>query len=76
MYHYQAVDRQGHPVDVRLSAKRDLEADEEFFKQARPTVNYGPHTVTNAKHTSYPKAISKQLGRKVKHRTSHYLKIL
>lgn len=73
VYLYRAIDQFGNLVDVRLSKTRDLEAAEAFFKQAALTVGHKPTQVTSDKHASYPKAIRKQLGRKVEHRTIKYL---
>jgi putative transposase len=72
-YLYRAIDQFGNLVDVRLSKTRDLKAAEAFFQQSLQTVGYKPEKVTTDKHTAYPKAIRKTLGRKVKHRTSQYL---
>jgi putative transposase len=72
-YLYRAIDQFGNLVDVRLSKTRDLKAAEAFFQQSLQTVGHKPEKVTTDKHTSYPKAIRKSLGRKVKHRTSQYL---
>ena len=73
VYLYRAIDQFGNLVDVRLSKTRDLAAAEAFFKQAVQTVGHKPSQVTSDKHASYPKAIRKQLGLKVEHRTSQYL---
>jgi putative transposase len=72
-YLYRAIDQVGDLVDVRLSQTRDLAAAEAFFKQSQQTVGHTPEKVTTDKRTSYPKAIRKSLGRKVRHRTSQYL---
>jgi putative transposase len=72
-YLYRAVDRLGNLVDVRLSKTRDLAAAEAFFKKAMETGGKKPKVVTTDKHDSYPEAIRKTIGKKVKHRTSRYL---
>ena len=72
-YLYRGIDTDGKLVDVRLSKVRDLEATENFFKQAVERVGHKPKQVTADKESSYPKAINKVLGRSVEHRTSHYL---
>jgi len=59
-------------VDVQLSKTRDLAAAEAFFKKMVETAGHKPKQVTTDKHDSYPKAIRKVLGKKVKHRTSKY----
>jgi putative transposase len=71
-YLYRAIDKFGNLVDVRLSKTRDLAAAETFFKKMVETVGHKPKQVTTDKHDSYPKAIRKILGKKVKHRTSKY----
>ncbi len=63
----------GNLVDVRLSKTGDLAAAEAFFKQAVETVGHKPSQLTSDKPAAYPKAIRKQLGRKVEHRTTKYL---
>ncbi len=60
-------------MDSRLSKTRDLEAAKEFFKSAVKVVGHKPEKVTTDGHASYPKAIRKVIGKKVKHRTNHYL---
>jgi putative transposase len=73
VYLYRAIDKRGNLIDVRLSKTRDLEAAEEFFKQAKETVRHKPEKVTTDGHDSYPKAIRKTLGLSVEHRTNKYL---
>ena len=63
----------GRLIDVRLSATRDMAAAKAFFASALATVGSVPDRVTTDGHDSYPKAISDELGKTVKHRTSHYL---
>ena len=70
---YRAIDRDGRLIDIRLSETRDMAAAKAFFASALATVGSVPDRVTTDGHDSYPKAISDELGRKVKHRTSRYL---
>ena len=72
-YLYRAIDRAGNLLDTMLSTTRDLTAANAFFKQVFDTVGHKPERVTTDKHASYPRAIRKQLGRKVHHRTNQYL---
>ena len=73
VYLYRAIDREGNLVDSRLSKTRDLEAAKEFFKRAIKIVGPKPERVTTDGHDSYPKALRKVIGKKVMHRTNHYL---
>ena len=72
-YLYRAIDRDGRLIDVRLSETRDMAAAKAFFASALSTVGSVPDRVTTDGHDAYPKAISYELGKKVKHRTSRYL---
>src|SRR5919205_4486949 len=72
-YLYRAIDRSGALVDVRLSETRDLAAAEAFFRSAKMVTGVTPTRVTTDGHDSYPRAIRTELGRHVRHRTSHYL---
>ena len=72
-YLYRAIDRDGNLVDSMLSEHRDMEAAKRFFKGAREVTGCVPERVTTDGHDSYPRAIRRVLGRKVKHRTSRYL---
>jgi len=72
-YLYRAIDRDGNLVDSMLSEHRDMQAARRFFKQAKDVTGCVPERVTTDDHDSYPRAISRVLGRKVKHRTSRYL---
>jgi putative transposase len=72
-YLHRAIDNFGNLVDCRLSKNRDLEAAKAFFRQALAIRNKRPEKVTTDKHSSYPRAIKKILGRKVEQRTSKYL---
>ena len=72
-YLYRAIDREGNLVDSMLSATRDMDAAQRFFRSARSMVNQAPKQVTTDGHDSYPRAIRETLGRKVAHRCSAYL---
>jgi transposase-like protein len=71
-YLYRAIDSTGKLVDTKLSPVRTSESTTAFLKQAVLTVGHKPEQVTTDKETSYPGAIKKVLGRKVKHRTGQY----
>lgn len=71
-YLYRAIDSKGRLVDTKLSPVRTSESTTAFFKQAVNTVGHKPEQVTTDKEASYPGAIKKVLGRKVKHRTGQY----
>jgi putative transposase len=72
-YLYRAIDRDGILVDSMLSEHRDMEAAKRFFKEANEVTGCVPERVTTDGHDSYPRAIRRVLGRKVKHRTNRYL---
>jgi transposase-like protein len=72
-YLYRAIDADGNLVDSRLSEKRDMEAAQQFFKQALAVVDHAPERVTTDGHTSYPRAVREILGDHVCHRTNKYL---
>ena len=72
-YLYRAIDREGNLVDSLLSATRDMNAAQRFFRSARCMVNSAPKQVTTDGHDSYPRAIRETLGPKVKHRCSAYM---
>lgn len=72
-YLYRAIDAEGNLVDSRLSEKRDMEAAQQFFKQALAVVGSAPERVTTDGHTSYPRAVRETLGNQVQHRTNKYL---
>lgn len=72
-YLYRAIDAGGNLVDSRLSEKRDMEAAQQFFKQALAVVGHAPERVTADGHTSYPRAVRETLGYDVQHRTNKYL---
>ncbi len=69
-YLYRAVDRNGTLVDVRLSERRDLKAARAFFRSAKTVTGVVPARVTTDGHPSSPGAIRRELGPKVRHRTS------
>jgi putative transposase len=71
-YLYRAIDRDGNLVDSMLSATRERDAAQRFFRSARSMVNSAPTQVTTDGHDSYPRAIRETLGDKVKHRFSAY----
>ncbi|WP_374229192.1 IS6 family transposase [Ktedonobacter sp. SOSP1-52] len=72
-YLYRAIDQDGNLVDSRLSEKRDMDAAQQFFKQAMAVVGYAPESVTTGGHRSYPRAIREIMGSEVVHRTNTYL---
>jgi putative transposase len=72
-YLYRAIDADGNLVDSRLSEKRDMEAAQQFFKQALAVVGHTPERVTTDGHASYPRAVRETLGDQVLHRTNKYL---
>jgi transposase-like protein len=72
-YLYRAIDADGNLVDSQLSEKRNMEAAQQFFKQAVGVVGSVPDQVTTDGHTSYPRAIRETLGTEVLHRCNHYL---
>ena len=67
---YRALDRDGHLVDARLSATRDLAAAQRFFRQAVASIGRLPERVTTDGHDADPRAIREPLGAAVTHRTS------
>ncbi len=71
-YRYRAIDRDGNPIDARLSATRDMDAAQHFFRQALALAGNAPEQVTTDGHTAYPRAIRETLGDGVVHRTSRY----
>jgi len=72
-YLYRAIDTDGNLVDSRLSEKRNMEAAQQFFKQALAVVGHVPEQVTTDGHTSYPRAVREILGDHVQHQTNKYL---
>jgi transposase-like protein len=72
-YLYRAIDHDGNLVDSLLSEKRNMEAAQQFLKQAGARVGSVPDQVTTDGHTSYPRAIRETMGGNVQHRTSKYL---
>lgn len=55
-YLYRAIDGDGNLVDSRLSEKRDMDAAQQFFKQAMAVVGHAPKSVTTDGHRSYSRA--------------------
>ena len=72
-YFYRAIDADGNLVDSHLSEKRDMEAAQQFFKQALDVVGHTPEWVTTDGHASYPRAVREIVGETVQHRTNKYL---
>jgi transposase-like protein len=72
-YFYLAPDRECKLVDSMLSATRDMEAAQRFFRGTLSVVDRAPQQVTSDGHDSYPRAIREVLGHKVEHRCSMYL---
>jgi putative transposase len=70
---YRAIDRSGALVDVLFSRQRDMAAAKAFFRSARTVTGVTSHRVTTDGHDSYPRTISIELGRAVRHWTSRYL---
>ena len=56
-----------------LSAARNMDAAQRFFRSAQSMVNSAPTQVTTDGHDSYPRAIREVLGPNVEHRCSAYL---
>jgi putative transposase len=71
-YLYRAIDRDGNLVDARLSARRDRDAAQRFFRQALTLAGRAPERVTTDGHGTYSRAIREALGPAVVHRTSRY----
>jgi putative transposase len=72
-YLYRAIDRDGNLVNSMLSATRDMNAAQRFFRQAQEVVGQVPERVTTDGHTSYPRAIRETLGEEIEHRCNQYL---
>ena len=72
-YLYRAIDRDGNLVDSMLSANRDMNAAQRFFRSAQSMTNTAPKQVTTDGHDSYPRSIRETLGPNVQHRCSAYL---
>lgn len=69
---YRAIDRDGNLVDALLSEKRDRDAAQRCFAQARDIDGHAPEQVTTDGHAANPRAIHETLGEAVSHRTSRY----
>src|SRR3954454_3853952 len=72
-YLYRAIDREGNLVDSMLSATRDMDAAQRFFRSDQSMASTTPKQVTTDGHDSYPRAIRETLGPQVKHRCNAYL---
>ncbi len=72
-YPYRAIDHDGNLVDSWLSEKREMDAAQQFFRQAVAVVGHTPEQVTTDGHRSYPRAIHETMGMDVVHRTNGYL---
>ena len=72
-YLYRASDRDGNLVDARLSEKRDMDAAQQFFKQALAVVGHTPEQVTTDGHRCSPRAVRETMGNEVVHQTNRYL---
>lgn len=70
---YRAIDADGNLVDSMVSEKRNMEAAQQFFKQALAVVGHAPEQVTTDGHAYYPRAVREILGDNVQHRTNKYL---
>ena len=68
-----AINRAGNLVDSMLSATRDMDSAQRFFRSAQSMIHGTPKQVTTDDHNSYPRAIRDALGPKVKHRCSAYM---
>jgi putative transposase len=72
-YLYQAIDRDGNLVDVRLSDTCDRAAAEAFFRAAWTVPDVTPCRITTDGHDAYPRAIRNVFGDQGTHRTNRYL---
>jgi putative transposase len=72
-YLYRAIDRDGNLVDTILSATRDMESANAFFRPAKAIMGFTPERVTTDGHGSYPRAVRTILGTRVLHWTNVYL---
>ena len=68
----RAIDREGNPVDARLSERRDLDAARRSFVQALGIAGRAPEQVTTDGHDAYARAIREAVGSTVMHRTGRY----
>jgi putative transposase len=72
-YLYRAIDRDGNLVDSMLSATRDMDAAQRFFRGTLSVADQAPQQVTTDGHDSYPRAIREVLGPEVEHCCNAYL---
>jgi putative transposase len=61
-YLNRAIDRDGHLIDARLSATRDLTAAEAFCRSAWTVPGVTPDRITTGGHDAYPRAIWNVFG--------------
>jgi len=72
-YFYRAIDKDGNLVDVYLSDKRNINAAENFFKQAMKTTGIKPSQITTDKEPAFYRAVKNIFGKNTKHRDSKYM---
>jgi putative transposase len=72
-YLYRAIDHDGNLVDSMVSEKRNMEAAQQFFKQAVAVVGHVPDQVITDGHASYPRAIGETMGSDILHRKNKNL---
>lgn len=53
--------------------KRDMDAAQQFFKQAMAVVGHALEHITSDGQRSYPRAVRETMGNEVVHRTNKYL---
>ncbi len=70
-YVYRAVDQFGQVIDVFVSARRDADAADRFFKQAIGSTRVRPVEVTTDRAPAYP-AVLEELLPAAWHRTDRY----
>lgn len=72
-YLYRATPSKGKLVESQLSPLGSSQSTSNFLQLCVNTVGYPPEQLTSDKEASYPGAIQKVLGQKVKHRTGRCL---
>ena len=60
-------------MDVLFSERRDMAAARAFFRSAQAVTGITPDRVTTDGHDSYSRTIRTELGKGVRHWTSHYM---